>query len=244
MEQSERTSGCRQFTVGSRARHLDGFLFAEHTRLMSPKLLTVRLIGVFVGLSALLLVQTKLLVGQQIPASELPPPGVDTGLDGKYDPQNIFARLIRGEDNVAAKISEDEHVIVFMPRGEVVAPGHVIVIPKRMGARNLLDLKPDEMCDLLVAVQKAGMAQKKGLGATGFRVQQNNGLSGSQGANITAGGAERSERTQEAGDSVWKPRKPRVGGKAPGTPAPRKELPDPEYNEIAAKLKAAWPKNQ
>src|SRR6266404_7351907 len=50
-----------------------------------------------IGLSTLLLVQTKPLVGQQIPASELPSPGTDTGLDGKYDPQNGIAQLIRGE---------------------------------------------------------------------------------------------------------------------------------------------------
>jgi diadenosine tetraphosphate (Ap4A) HIT family hydrolase len=43
-----------------------------------------------------------------------------------------------------------------------------------------LDLKPDEMRDLLVAVQKAAIAQKNGLGATAFRVQSNNGLSSSQ----------------------------------------------------------------
>ena len=33
----------------------------------------------FIGLGTLLLTQTKPLVGQQIPASELPPPGTDTG---------------------------------------------------------------------------------------------------------------------------------------------------------------------
>ena len=39
-------------------------------------------------------------------------------------------------------------MLVFMPlpEEEVVVPGHVLVVPKRMGARNLLDLKPDEMC--------------------------------------------------------------------------------------------------
>ena len=129
----------------------------------------------FFGLSALLLVQATPLCAQQIPASELPPPGTDTGLDGKYDPQNGIAGVIRGEDKTVAKIFEDDHVLVFMPPDEVVAPGHVLVFPKRMGARNLLDLKPDEMRDLLVAVQKAAIAQKNGLGATGFRVQQNTG---------------------------------------------------------------------
>src|ERR1700719_3113353 len=137
-----------------------------------------------IGLSTLMLTQTKPLVGQQIPASELPPPGTDTGLEGKYDPQNGIAQLIQDKtaESAASKIFEDDRVLVFMPlpEEEVVAPGHVLVVPKRMGARNLLDLKPDEMCALLAAVQKAGIAQKKGLGATGFRVQSNNGLSSSQ----------------------------------------------------------------
>jgi histidine triad (HIT) family protein len=181
---------------------------------------------IYLGLLGLLLcVQASSLAAQQIPADELPPPGTDTGLDGKYDPQNGIAQLIRGEDKDVAKIFEDAHVLVFMPRDEVVAPGHVLVVPKRLGARNLLDLKPDEMRDLLVAVQKAAIAQKNGLGATGFRVQQNNGLSSSQ-------------TVYHAHFHVI----PSFGGKAPGTPAPRRKLPDAEYNETAAKLRAAWPK--
>ena len=147
---------------------------------MTPRSYTVKCMGIFVGLSTLLFMQGSPLCAQQIPASELPPPGTDTGLDGKYDPQNGIARLIRAEDKDVARIFENEHVLVFMPADEVVAPGHVLVVPKRLGARNLLDLKPDEMRDVLVAVQKAAIAQKNGLGATGFRVQQNNGLSSSQ----------------------------------------------------------------
>jgi hypothetical protein len=60
---------------------------------------------------------------------------------------------------------------------------------------------------------------------TGFRVQQNNGLSSSQ-------------TVYHAHFHVI----PSFGGKAPGTPAPRRKLPEAEYNEIAAKLRAAWPK--
>ena len=182
----------------------------------------------YVGLlsvACLLFVQATPLAAQQIPADELPPPGTDTGLDGKYDPQNGLARLIRGEDKDVARIFEDEHVLVFMPRGEVVAPGHVLVIPKRMGARNLLDLKPDELRELLVTVQKAATAQRKGLGATGFKVIQNNGLSSSQTA-------------YHAHFHVV----PSFGGKAPGPAAPRRALPDAEYDAIATKLRAAWPK--
>src|SRR4029077_12488812 len=111
----------------------------------------------------------------QIPASELPPPGTDTGLDGKYDPQNGIAQLIRDKsaESAASKIFEDEHVLVFMPlpEEEVVPAGRVLVVSKRLGARKLLDLKPDETCYLLLTVQKAAIAQKNVLGATGFRVQ-------------------------------------------------------------------------
>jgi histidine triad (HIT) family protein len=196
---------------------------------MNLKFKFVRSVGMFVGLSALLFVQAAPLAAQQIPADELPPPGTDTGLDGKYDPQNGIAQLIQDKkaESGVGKIFEDEHVLVFMPlpEEEVVAPGHVLVVPKRLGARNLLDLKPDEMCELLAAVQKAAIAQKNGLGATGFRVQQNNGLSSSQ-------------TVYHAHFHVI----PSFGGKQPGTPAPRRKLPEAEYNEIAAKLKAAWPK--
>lgn len=185
----------------------------------------------FIGLGTLLLTQTKPLVGQQIPASDLPPPGTDTGLEGKYDPTNGIAQLIQDKsaESAASKIFEDDRVLVFMPlpEEEVVVPGHVLVVPKRMGARNLLDLKPDEMCHLLATVQKAAIAQKNGLGATGFRVQQNNGLSSSQ-------------TVYHAHFHVI----PSFGGKAPGTPAPRRKLAPEEYKSIGDKLRAAWPKEK
>jgi histidine triad (HIT) family protein len=182
-------------------------------------------------ISALLLIQAGPVFGQQIPASELPPPGTDTGLEGKYDPQNGIAQLIRDKsaESAASKIFENEHVLVFMPLPdeEVVAPGHVLVVPKRMGARNLLDLKPEEMCEILATVQKVGIAQKNGLGATGFRVQSNNGLSSSQ-------------TVYHSHFHVI----PSFGGKAPGTPAPRRKLAPEEYKSIADKLRAAWPKEK
>ncbi|MFL6530565.1 MAG: HIT family protein [Chthoniobacterales bacterium] len=197
---------------------------------MNGKLNTARKVGLFFALTALLIFpQAGLLPAQQIPADELPAPGSDTGLEGKYDPENGIAQLIRDKSAEAArsKIFEDDRVLVFMPLPdeEVVAPGHVLVVPKRMGARNLLDLKPDEMCYLLATAQKAAIAQKNGLGASGFRLQQNNGLSSSQ-------------TVYHSHIHVI----PSFGGKAPGTPAPRRKLAEAEYNEIAAKLRAAWPK--
>ena len=70
---------------------------AKHSRIMDPRLHTVRWIGICFGLSALMFVQGTPLLAQQIPASELPPPGTDTGLEGKYDPTNGIAQLVRGE---------------------------------------------------------------------------------------------------------------------------------------------------
>ena len=179
--------------------------------------------------SLLLLRVAAATLTAQIPASELPSAGTDTGLDGKYDPENGIAQLIRDKSTEAArsKIFEDEHVLVFMPLPdeEVVVPGHVLVVPKRLGARNILDLKPDELRNLMVAVQKAGTAQRKGLGATGFRVSQNNGLSASQ-------------TVYHSHFHVV----PYFGDGPPGTPAPRRKLAPEEYDSIAAKLRAAWPK--
>jgi histidine triad (HIT) family protein len=182
---------------------------------MNRKFNTAKGVGLSFGLGTVLLFAATSSVPAQIPASELPPAGTDTGLEGKYDPQNGIAQLIRDKSAEAgrSKIFEDEHVLVFMPlpEEEVVAPGHVLVVPKRMGARNLLDLKPDEMCYLLATVQKAAIAQKNGLGATGFRVQQNNGLSSSQ-------------TVYHSHIHVI----PSFGGKAPGTPAPRRKLAEAE----------------
>jgi histidine triad (HIT) family protein len=188
----------------------------------------MKMIRIFFALAALLLLEAAPLTGQ-IPPSEMPAPGTDTGLSGKYDPENGIAQLIRDKspESAASKIFEDEHVLVFMPlpEEEVVAPGHVLVVPKRLGARNILDLKPDELRDLMVAVQKAGIAQRKGLGATGFRVSQNNGISANQ-------------SVYHAHFHVV----PYFGDGPPGTPAPRRKLSPEEYKSISAKLKAAWPK--
>src|ERR1041385_1926129 len=111
---------------------------------MNVKFSTVRTIGPLFALGALLFVQVA-RVAAQIPASELPAAGTDTGLEGKYDPQNGIAQLIQDKSAEAArsKIFEDDRVLVFMPlpEEEVATPGHVLVVPKRMGGRNLLDLK-------------------------------------------------------------------------------------------------------
>lgn len=83
----------------------------------------VKFSTLFIGFSTLLLLQSRSLSGEQIPASELPPSGTDTGLEGKYDPQNGIAQVMRGDVKGIAIIFQDDHVVVFMPPDPVIAPG-------------------------------------------------------------------------------------------------------------------------
>ncbi len=62
-----------------------------------------------------------------------------------YDPNNIFAKILRGE-LPAHKVYEDDKTFAFldiMPR----APGHTLVIPKAP-ARTILDIAPDDLAHL------------------------------------------------------------------------------------------------
>ena len=63
-----------------------------------------------------------------------------------YDPNNIFAKILRGE-LPAYKVYEDDQAFAFldiMPR----APGHTLVIPKAP-ARTFLDIAPDDLAHLI-----------------------------------------------------------------------------------------------
>lgn len=86
-----------------------------------------------------------------------------------YDPQNIFAKILRGEIP-CLKLFEDEHALSFMdimPR----SPGHCLVIPK-VPARNLLDIEPEALAALILRVQRIARAAKTGMGADGITLQQ------------------------------------------------------------------------
>lgn len=86
-----------------------------------------------------------------------------------YDDQNVFAKILRGE-LPCEKVYEDDHVLAFMdimPR----ADGHVLVIPKAK-ARNILDIQPDDLKNLMVGAQKVAHAVKKGMKAEGLTMQQ------------------------------------------------------------------------
>ena len=94
-----------------------------------------------------------------------------------YDDNNVFAKILRGE-LPCHKVYETDQVLAFMdvmPRGD----GHVLVIPK-IKARNLLDVAPDDLAELVKAVQIVGKATKNALSADGLTIQQFNESAGGQ----------------------------------------------------------------
>jgi histidine triad (HIT) family protein len=101
---------------------------------------------------------------------QLPP--VPCALSTAYNDNNPFAKIIRGEIPRQV-VFEDAHVLAFMPL-DAAAAGHTLVIPKR-AVRSLLDMTPEEMGQVLDVARRVGIAQQKALGATGFKIAQNNG---------------------------------------------------------------------
>lgn len=94
-----------------------------------------------------------------------------------YDDQNVFARMLRGEIP-AHKVYEDDTTLAFMdimPRCD----GHTLVIPK-VAARNIIDIAPDSLADLMVKTQKVAIAAKSAMGADGITLQQFSETAGGQ----------------------------------------------------------------
>ncbi len=95
-----------------------------------------------------------------------------------YDPNNIFAKILRGEAP-SAKVYEDEVSLAYMdvmPRAE----GHTLVIPK-VYARNIFDIEPEDLARFMPSVQKVAHAVRDGMKAEGISLQQfNEGPGGQQ----------------------------------------------------------------
>jgi histidine triad (HIT) family protein len=94
-----------------------------------------------------------------------------------YDPNNIFAKILRGE-LPCRKVYEDDKVLAFldiMPR----APGHTLVLPKA-SARNLLDVAPDDLAAVMRIAQKVAKVSIDVFGADGVTLQQFNEHAGGQ----------------------------------------------------------------
>jgi histidine triad (HIT) family protein len=94
-----------------------------------------------------------------------------------YDPNNIFAKILRGE-LPSYKVYEDDKAFVFldiMPR----APGHTLVLPKAP-ARNILDVAPDDFAHVMQVTQRVAQAAMTAFAADGITVQQFNEPAGGQ----------------------------------------------------------------
>ena len=99
-------------------------------------------------------------------------------LHDTYDPNNIFAKIMRGE-MPSLKVYEDDVALAFMdvfPQSE----GHTLVIPKQVQARNFLDMPSDYLGQYMLKVQKIARAVEAGLKPDGLLVTQFNGAPAGQ----------------------------------------------------------------
>ena len=159
----------------------------------------------------MILLAALALAAQQPPAN---------GLDGAYDPNNVFARILRHQ-LPASIVCDDQQVLVFVPKGWRT-PGELLVMPKR-GARNLLGLHPTELQRLMIVVQHAAIAQRRALHSTGFQLVQNNGATSFQTVFHTHFHVVPSF------------------GREPLSGDYRADVSRSEQDAMAARLKAAWP---
>jgi histidine triad (HIT) family protein len=99
-------------------------------------------------------------------------------LDGDYDEDNVFAKIIRG-DLPAAKVYEDAHVLAFMdvlPQSK----GHTLVVSKKSRARNLLDVDAEVLSHVILDVQRVAKAIRAALKPDGIVLTQFNGADAGQ----------------------------------------------------------------
>jgi histidine triad (HIT) family protein len=94
-----------------------------------------------------------------------------------YDPNNIFAKILRGE-LPCVKLYEDALTLAFldiMPSVE----GHALIITKEP-AEGILDLSPQGAAALIQTTQKIAKAVKAALDAPGIMLVQLNGAAAGQ----------------------------------------------------------------
>lgn len=94
-----------------------------------------------------------------------------------YDPNNVFAKILRGE-LPAARVREDDHTLAFMdimPQTE----GHTLVIPK-YEAENLHDVDPEMLGHTIRVVQTVADAVKQAFDSPGVMIAQLNGAAAGQ----------------------------------------------------------------
>ena len=99
-------------------------------------------------------------------------------LDGQYDTDNIFAKIVRGEIP-AARVFEDDDTLAFMDAFPQVR-GHALVVHKRSRARNLLDVDLADLNAVMATVQRVTAAVRTALNPDGIVITQFNGAPAGQ----------------------------------------------------------------
>lgn len=94
-----------------------------------------------------------------------------------YDPQNPFARILRGE-LPSIRIYEDAATLAIMDIMPQAA-GHVLVLPKEAAAE-LFGLSEDSAAACIRTVKRVAAAVKQAMGAPGIMIAQFNGSAAGQ----------------------------------------------------------------
>jgi histidine triad (HIT) family protein len=94
-----------------------------------------------------------------------------------YDPENIFAKIIR-EEAPAHRVYEDDWTVAFMDLMPQ-ADGHTLIVPKHP-ARDLLDAQPHALGKTIQTTQKIARAVKAAFSADGVMVAQLSGAAAGQ----------------------------------------------------------------
>lgn len=94
-----------------------------------------------------------------------------------YDPNNIFARILRGELPKVA-VYEDAWTLAFMDIMPSVE-GHTLVIPKEP-AETIFDVSPEGAAAVITTTQMVAKAVKKAFAVPGVMLVQLNGAAAGQ----------------------------------------------------------------
>ena len=98
-------------------------------------------------------------------------------LHAPYDPENVFAKILRGE-MPAAMIADEAHAIAIMDAFPQTR-GHCLVIPKAP-SRNLLEVAPKDLGRVYGLVQRVAKAVDKALSPDGIITLNYNGAPAGQ----------------------------------------------------------------
>ena len=94
-----------------------------------------------------------------------------------YDPNNIFAKVLKGEIPCHKLLRGRRHP--RLPRHHAAHEGHALVVTKTQ-ARDLFDISPVALAKVMAVVQKLAPKIRDAVGADGVLIQQFNGAAAGQ----------------------------------------------------------------